>query len=311
MAAEILKDSAILIGCLVLICKGANWLVDSSSKIAKRMGISELMIGLTIVAFGTSAPEFCVTISAAIRGAGDISVGNIIGSNIFNLGIILGGVAIIRNLKTTDTLVHRDGFFLLIGSILACVMLWDLELSRVEGVILFAMLFLYLVFLYDSRESVKSVEIESGDFQKKDILFLAGGLGLLILGSHFLISSAVNLARIFGISEWIIGATIIAAGTSAPEIATSIVAALRGHHGLSIGNLIGSDIFNIFGALGFAAIIRNMPLDISARPSLLVYPFMILIVLFFLRTGWNLSRKEGLVLFIFGIARWTYSLFVH
>ena len=311
MAAEIFLNSTILVISIVVICKGANWLVDSSSKIAKRLGVSELIIGLTIVAFGTSAPEFCVTVSAALRGAGDISVGNIIGSNIFNLGIILGGVAIIRNLKTNTALVHRDGFFLLVGSILAVVMLWDLELSRVEGLILFSMLFIYLVFLYDSRESIKDVEVQTGDFEKKDLFFLVLGLGFLLIGSHFLIFSSVHLARIFGISEWIIGATIIAAGTSAPEIATSIIAAIRGHDSISIGNLIGSDIFNIFGALGLAASLRSMTFDISARPSLIVYPIMVLFVLLFLRTGWILSRREGLVLFIFGIVRWTYSLLVH
>ena len=309
--SEIVYNSMLLVACLFLICKGATWLVDSSSKIAKRLGISELIIGLTIVAFGTSAPEFCVTISAAIRGSGDISVGNIIGSNIFNLGIILGGVAIIRNLKTNDRLVHRDGLFLLIGSILAVAMLWDLNLSRIEGLVLFSMLIMYLIYLYHGRESVKEVDIQTGDFQKKDLLVLLAALAFLLTGAHFLISSSVNLARIFGISEWIIGATIIAAGTSAPEIATSVVAAIRGHNGLSIGNLIGSDIFNIFGALGFAAIIRSMPLDIAARPSLIVYPIMIIVVLIFLRTDWNLSRREGLVLFIFGIVRWTYSLLVH
>lgn len=311
MTAAILLNSAILLISLIVICKGANWLVDSASRIAKRLGVSELIIGLTIVAFGTSAPEFCVSVSAAIRGAGDISIGNIIGSNIFNLGIILGGVAIIRNLKTSDSLVHRDGIFLLAGSVLTVVMLWDLRLTRMEGFILFSMLLMYLAFLYNTRQSAKDVDVQLGEFNIRTLLFLIGGLGALLIGSHFLITASVKLARIFGISEWIIGATIIAAGTSAPEIVTSLVAAVRGHDGISIGNLIGSDIFNIFGALGLAAALRGMSVDISARPSLIVYPIMVLFVLLFLRTGWKLSRREGLVLFIFGLVRWTYSLLVH
>ena len=301
-------DSIILIFCLAIICKGATLLVDSSSKIARRLGISELVIGLTIVAFGTSAPEFGVTISAAIRGSGNISVGNIIGSNIFNIGIILGGAAIIRNLKTNDSMVHRDGFFLLVCSLVAVGMLWDLSLSRLEGMILFSLLIFYIANLYSSKQSNHEVEADTTKLRPKDILLLIAGLAMLLVGSHFLVTSATNIARLVGISEWIIGATIIAAGTSMPEIATSIVAAIRGHNGISVGNLIGSDIFNVLGALGIAAFIRDLPIEMSARSSLLIYPLMVGIALFFLRTDWRLSRKEGIVLVLFGLARWTYSL---
>ena len=303
---EILRDSVILFICLVAICKGAIWLVDSASKIAKRLGVSELIIGLTIVAFGTSAPEFGVTISAAIRGVGDISVGNIIGSNIFNLGIILGGTAIIQNLKTNNSIVHRDGFFLLVGSILTVALLWDLNLSKTDGFILFSLLLIYLGFLYNSKQPPE-VEVQNGDFKAKDVILFILGLGMLAIGSHFLVLSASNLARALGISEWIIGVTIIAAGTSAPEIATSVVACVRGHHGISIGNLIGSDIFNILGVLGLAAILRSLSIEVSARSSLLVLVFMVALALFFLRTEWTLSRREGVILFLLGIARWAYS----
>ncbi len=307
---DIFIDISTLIICFCVICKGATWLVDSASKIAKRLGVSELIIGLTIVAFGTSAPEFCVTISAAIRGVSNISVGNIIGSNIFNIGIILGGAAIVRNLKTTDLMVHRDGFFLFVGSLVAAVMLWDLELTRLEGFILFSLLIFYLGNLYSSKQCNREVEVKSGELQAKDVVLLISGFGMLLIGSHFLISSATDLARAFGISDWIIGATIIAAGTSLPEIATSIIAAIRGHNGISIGNLIGSDIFNVFGALGLAAIVREMPIEMSAQPSLLIYPIMVGLALFFLRTDWLLSRKEGIILVLCGLARWTYSFWV-
>ena len=309
---NIFMDITTLVFCFFVIYKGAGWLVDSSVKIAKRFGVSELIIGLTIVAFGTSAPEFSVTISAAIRDAGNISVGNIIGSNIFNMGIILGGAAIIRNLKTSDSIVHRDGFFLLIGSVVVVGMLWDLHLTRMEGMILFSLLIVYLGNLYSCKDCNHEVEIDSETTKLhiKDIWLLVVGLGMLLVGSHFVVTSAINIARALGISEWIIGATIIAAGTSMPEIATSIVAAFRGHNGISVGNLIGSDIFNVFGALGLAAFIREMPLEVSARPSLIIYPIMVGIALFFLRTDWELSRKEGFVLVMFGLARWTYSLLI-
>ena len=304
-------NALVLIICLILICRGATWLVDGASKLAKRFGVSELIIGLTIVAFGTSAPEFCVTISGAIRNASNISVGNIIGSNIFNMGIILGGAAIIRNLKASESVIHRDGFFLLIGSVVVVGMLWDLHLSRMEGLILFSLLIFYLGNLYSSRQFNQDMEVATGKLHAKDIWLLLLGLGMLLLGSHYLITSATNIALAVGISEWVIGATVIAAGTSMPEIATSIVAAVRGHNGISVGNLIGSDIFNLFGALGFAAIIRDLPLDIAARPSLIIYPLMVGLALFFLRTDWTLSRKEGFILVLCGLARWTYSLFLH
>lgn len=130
---------------------------------------------------------------------------------------------------------------------------------------------------------------------------------MVLGGSHFLVESAVNLAKIIGISEWVIGATIVAAGTSAPEFATSLVAALRGHHGISVGNLIGSDIFNMFGVLGLAVIMRDQPVDMGARSNLILLALMVLIVLVSMRTGWQISRKEGIVLAGIGMARWIYS----
>jgi len=273
---EIFKDTIILIFCIGVICKGATWLVDSASKIAKQLGISELVVGLTIVAFGTSAPEFGVTIFAAIRGASNISVGNIIGSNIFNLGIILGGAAIIQNLSTIGLKLRRDGFFLMLGSVLTAAMLWDLELTKIEGFILFVLLFVYLGYLYQRRDTTTVIPIKREKIKIYDIYHLIAGFSMLFFGSHFLVSSATNLAHILGISQWIIGATIIAAGTSLPEFATSVIAVVRGHHGISIGNLIGSDIFNVFGALGLAAILRDLPVEITARPSLIIYPVMVI-----------------------------------
>ena len=302
----IIKDIVILLVSIIVIGKGAVWLVDAAARVAKHFGISELVIGLTVVAFGTSAPEFGVTILAAIRGMGDISVGNIVGSNIFNLGFILGGTAIIHSLKTNRTIVFRDGIFLLFGGILLSVFLWDLTLSKIEGIILFTLLVLYLLYLYFNKETIETEEPTHAMYRWDPILLFVG-IGLVIVGSHFLVESAVSIARFMGVSDWVIGATIIAAGTSAPEFATSLTAAMKSRYGMSVGNLIGSDIFNLFGVLGIAGIMRNLSVGHDAHINLIILSFMIAVVLIFMRTGWVVSRKEGIILVMIGLLRWIYS----
>ncbi len=302
----IIKDIAILLVSIIVIGKGAVWLVDAAARVAKHFGISELVIGLTVVAFGTSAPEFGVTILAAIRGMGDISVGNIVGSNIFNLGFILGGTAIIHSLKTSRTVVFRDGIFLLFGGILLSVFLWDLTLSKIEGIILFTLLVLYLLYLYVNKETIETDEPTDAMY-KSDPILLFVGIGMVLVGSHFLVESAVNIARFIGVSDWVISATIIAAGTSAPEFATSLTAAIKSRYGMSVGNLIGSDIFNLFGVLGIAGIMRNLSVGIDAQINLIILTFMIAVVIIFMRTGWVVSRKEGIILVMIGLLRWIYS----
>ena len=296
----------ILLVSIIVIGKGAVWLVDAAARVAKHFGISELVIGLTVVAFGTSAPEFGVTILAAIRGMGDISVGNIVGSNIFNLGFILGGTAIIHSLKTSRTIVFRDGFFLLFGGILLSVFLWDLTLSKIEGIVLFTLLVLYLLYLYFKKETIETEEPTHAMY-RWDPTLLFVGIGLVIVGSHFLVESAVSIARFMGVSDWVIGATIIAAGTSAPEFATSLTAAMKSRYGMSVGNLIGSDIFNLFGVLGVAGMMRNLSVGHDAHINLIILSFMIAVVLIFMRTGWVVSRKEGIILVMIGLLRWIYS----
>ena len=302
----IIKDIVILLVSIIVIGKGAVWLVDAAARVAKHFGISELVIGLTVVAFGTSAPEFGVTILAAIRGMGDISVGNIVGSNIFNLGFILGGTAIIHSLKTSRTIVFRDGIFLLFGGILLSVFLWDLTLSKIEGIILFTLLVLYLLYLYFNKETIET-EVPTHAMYRWDPILLFVGIGLVIVGSHFLVESAVSIARFMGVSDWVIGATIIAAGTSAPEFATSLTAAMKSRYGMSVGNLIGSDIFNLFGVLGVAGMMRNLSVGHDAHINLIILSFMIAVVLIFMRTGWVVSRKEGIILVMIGLLRWIYS----
>ena len=303
---EILTDVTIVLVCVGVIAKGASWLVDSASKIAKRLGISELVIGLTILALGTSAPEFAVSILAALKGVGNIAIGNIVGSNIFNLGFILGGTAIIHSLKTSRILIVRDGFFLLFGTFILLFFLWDLTLTKFEGGVLFSLLILYLGYLYVKREPLETKQV-MGKMYWWDPLMLIGGLAMVLVGAHFMVESAINLARYMGVSEWVIGATVIAAGTSAPEFATSLAAALRSRYGMSVGNLIGSDIFNLFGVLGVAGILNNITVSLDARMHLVFLSLMVALVLVFMRTGWVVSRREGYILVMIGLVRWINS----
>ena len=303
---EVVKDVIIVLVCVGVIAKGATWLVDSASKIAKRMGISELVIGLTILALGTSAPEFAVSILAALKGIGDIAIGNIVGSNIFNLGFILGGTAIIHSLKTSRIVIVRDGLFLLFGTFILLFFLWVLALTKFEGGILFSLLILYLSYLYVKREPLEMDQV-TGKMDWWDPVSLIGGLAMVLFGAHFMVESAVNLARYLGVSEWVIGATVIAAGTSAPEFATSLAAALRSRYGMSVGNLIGSDIFNLFGVLGVAGILSDIPVGLDARVHLVFLSLMVALVLVFMRTGWVVSRREGYILVMIGLVRWIYS----
>ncbi|MDW7991059.1 MAG: sodium:calcium antiporter [Anaerolineae bacterium] len=302
MQTIVLNILLILLSVLAL-WWGAVWVVEAAARIARRLGLSELVIGLTIVAIGTSSPEFAVTVGAALRGQGDISVGNVVGSNIFNLGFILGGVALVRALATSPTMVVRDGGVLIATTLLLNLFFLDLQIARWEGIVLILLLVAYIGFLIYRREPVEEIPI--GEFHWYEVPRLLGGLALVVGGGHFLVEGAVALARLAGVSEWAIGVTIVAAGTSAPEFATSLVAVLRGRHGISAGNLIGSDIFNLLGVLGLAATLRPMTVDPSVHSSLWVLTGMvILVVVFLMRTGWIISRWEGALLILINLVRW-------
>jgi cation:H+ antiporter len=289
------------------IAVGAHWVVESAGAIAKRLGVSELVIGLTIVAFATSAPEFAVTLLAAFEGKGDISVANIVGSNIFNLGFILGGAACIRAIPTSRALVLRDaGLLLLTTFALVGFIAVDLKHDRMDGAILFGVLIIYLGYLLKNRHAPEGEqdEVEIKRPFWLDLILLPVGLGLIVGGSHLMVNSASALARSFGVSDWVIGVTIVAAGTSAPEMATTFVGVLRGRFGLSAGNVIGSDLFNMLGVLGVAGMIRPVHVDIAARSSLISLAGFVALVVLFLRTGWKLGRVEGAILVSIGLIRW-------
>ncbi len=297
-------NTFILIVSILFLWKGAGALVESASRIAEKFGVSDLVIGLTVVAFGTSAPEFAVTINAALNKQADISVGNIVGSNIFNLGFILGTVAIFKAIKSNRKLVYRDGIFMILVTFLLLLFFYDNQLARYEGIILMSILAGYLIFLFINKEPLEDDEILHEEATWKDAILLPASIAIVIAGGHLLVSSASLLARTAGISEWVIGVTIVAAGTSAPEMATSLAAVMKGRHGMSAGNLIGSDLFNILGVLGLAGTINPMTINPNAYSSLLMLSAMVILVIFMLRTGWRLSRSEGVILLCIGLSRW-------
>lgn len=314
-------NALVILGAVLVVGLGAHWVVESAASLAKKLGISELVIGLTVVAFGTSAPEFAVTLIAAFKEQGDISVGNIVGSNVFNLGFILGGCALVRAIPTSPTLVRRDGL-VLGGStlLLLAVIGWNLRLDRLDGALLFVLLGVYLAYLFKSRHVIPGTEQElrrltAGGEGKtslwRDGMLLALGLVCIIVASHLLVDSATAVAKAFGISEWVIGVTIVAAGTSAPEFATSLMAVLRGRYGISAGNVIGSDIFNVLGVLGLAGLLRPVDVDPMSRVSLAALSGMVFVVLIFMRTGWRISRLEGLALVLIAAGRWVFDFSTH
>jgi cation:H+ antiporter len=291
---------------LFLLWKGSEWLVESSVRIARRLRVSQLVVGLTVVAFGTSAPEFAVTIGAAVNGQYNISVSNVIGSNIFNLGFILGGVSIIRSIESSKELIRRDGMILIGSTVAIFIFLWDLYFTRVEGLILLIGLICYNLFFVLRKEKV-DFEVHISRSKLFDGVILLTGIGLVVLGGYFLRVGAVGIARVIGLSEWVIGTTVIAAGTSAPEFATSLMASLKRHHGISAGNLIGSCIYNFLGVLGLAGLLQPMDISVNARSSTMLMGGLVVLVVIMLRTRQRMSRREGIFLFIVSLIIWIFE----
>jgi len=282
---------------------GAGWVVESASHIARKLGLSELVIGLTIVAIGTSAPEFAVSITAAIKGQADISVGNVVGSNIFNLGFILGGVALFGACATNRRMVFRDGGMLLVTGALLLIFLADQVLTWWEGAILATLLLGYILFLFAQKDPLDE-EVPKGDFRWIDVPKIILGITAIIVSSHFLVEAASDLARAAGVSEWLIGVTIVAVGTSMPELATSFTAVVKGHHGISVGNLVGSDLFNLLGVLGLAAILRPLHVTEAAYMNMIFLAVFMVVVVILMRTGYKISRAEGVILLVLTSIRW-------
>ena len=304
----------LLILGLTTLTFGAEGLVRGSASLAIRLGLTPLIIGLTIVAFGTSIPELVVSLGASLNNQADISIGNVVGSNIFNIGIILGLTALLCPVKVSLQVIKHDCPIMIAVSLLALFLITEGTISRLAGIVLFTSLVAYTGFTIWLAKKEVSAEIER-QFQDGipsqskslyiDLLFIVGGLLLLVAGSRLLVVSATDIARLMGISEAVIGLTIIAAGTSMPELATSILAALRRQPDIAVGNVVGSNIFNILGILGVASIAKPLSATGITKLDLWVMVVFSIALLPLLYTDLKLQRWEGgLLLFGYGAYLW-------
>jgi len=295
-----------IVSSLALLYLGAEGLVRGSASMALRLGLTPLVVGLTVVAMGTSMPEVMVSVKAALDGRGDLAVGNVVGSNLFNIGVILGLTAVITPMKVHFQLIKIDAPVMVGVCLLAPLILWDGVVSRFEGLLLLAGIAAYIAGNVWLARRTASLEVEK-EFEESlpsqtgslfyDILFILGGLGILALGARVLTENSVAVARSFGVSEAVIGLTIVAAGTSVPELAASVVAALKREPDIALGNVIGSNVFNILAILGAGAVVA--PLVAPDVQSIDIWAMVGLsaALLPLLWTGLKLSRAEGAFLF--------------
>jgi cation:H+ antiporter len=296
-----------LFGLLTLIA-GAELLVRGASRLAAAVGISPLVIGLTIVALGTASPEIAVSLQAAANGQGDLTFGNVLGSNIFNILFILGLTAVITPVVIAEQLIRKDAPILFGISMLTYVLAFNGRLSWVDGLILISGMIIYVIFaLRQSRGESAEVKKEyAAEFGQKEpstakntitnAVFVVLGLGLLLVGSNWLVDSAVEIAKFLGISELVIGLTIVAVGTSLPEVATSLMAALKGESDIAVGNAVGSNIFNLLGVLGVGALAGSGGIPVAGRVLAFDLPVMLFVALVTLPVFYidnRISRLEG------------------
>lgn len=310
-------------GGLVVLILGAELLVRGASRLAAAFGVSPLVIGLTIVAIGTASPEIAVSMQAAINGQGDLTLGNVLGSNIFNILLILGVTAILSPLVIAEQLIRKDAPIMLGVSVLAFFLGVDGRLGVWDGLILLAGMVLYIVFaLRQSRAEAREVQDEyAREYAEKqprslkntavNLVMIVAGLGLLVLGARWLVESAVTIAKALGVSELIIGLTIVAAGTSLPEVATSVIAALKKESDIAVGNAVGSNIFNLLGVLGLGAVFAPGGISVADHVLRLDFPVMVFVALVSLPIFYidsRISRAEGSLLLGYYVLYVTYLI---
>lgn len=313
---------ALLILGLVLLIWGAEYLVRGASNLATAAGVSPLVVGLTVVAFGTSSPELAVSVMSAFKGQADLALGNVVGSNLFNILLILGISSVIVPLVVAQQLVRFDVPVMILVSFLLLGLGFDGNIGRLDGILLFSGAIAYTVFLIRQSRKENSAEVKeeyekeySGDKKSsvwKNLLFIVIGLAGLMLGSKWLVSSAVAIAQSFGVSELVIGLTIVAAGTSMPEVATSVIAAIRGERDIAVGNVVGSNIFNVVCVLGLSSIVSPAGIAVSSAAIQFDIPVMIAVAvaclpIFF--SGYQITRINGVAFLGFYIAYIVYLIF--
>ncbi|RON10424.1 conjugal transfer protein TraR [Pseudomonas brassicacearum] len=293
-----------LFGGLVLLIAGAELLVRAAVRLAAHLKVRPLIIGLTVVALGSSAPQMAVSLQATLMQNTDIAVGSVIGSNIFNILVTLGLSALIIPLRVSRQLVRLDIPVMIGASLLVFALAWNERLTPLDGTILLAALVLYLgLLLRQSRHSVRPHSTQTDEGKSRvpwlsSVLLMLAGLVLLVFAGHLLLSAAVEVATELGLSERIIGLTIIAVSTSLPELATSLIAALRGQRDIAVGNVVGSSLFNLLGVLGITALIAPTPLSVS--PNALDFDLPVLLAVSVLclpmfYSGYRITRAEGLL----------------
>jgi cation:H+ antiporter len=302
-------EIALLVVGVVVLYFGAEWLVRGAARLAGSLGVSAMVVGLTVVSFGTSAPELVVSTVAALGGNADLAVGNVIGSNLANIGLILGLSALIAPLDVKSRVVWREMPVMVLVTLALYPLAWDGELSVGDGVLLLLALVAYLGFVFQSIET-EAPKI-FGEYEKyvrasmdgrpsvraKDVALIVWGSACLVVGGYVIVEGALGVATALGISQVVIGLTVVAVGTSLPELATSLVAASRGQADIAVGNVIGSNIFNLAAILGSAAVLEPIaiPPHVLSRelPALLV---LSLILFPLLRSEWRIQRWEGALL---------------
>lgn len=303
----------LLILGLVLLVFGADLMVKGAARLAANFGVPALVIGLTVVAFGTSAPELAVSVKAAFSGQAELAIANVVGSNIFNVLFILGLAALISPLIISRQLIRQDVPIMVVISAVAMVMTFNGSISKIEAGLLTLGLIIYTWFLFYQGKQ-KGVDVSDGDVEEilkstapvwQNLLLVAGGLVLLVLGARWLVQSAVELATAWGVNEAVIGLTIVAAGTSLPEVVTSVVATIRGERDIAVGNVVGSNIFNILCVLGLSGLISPMPLVAGEQLGSIDIPIMLgvallCVPLFFV--GAILNRVDGFLFLVLYIA---------
>lgn len=288
---------------LAMLYAGSELLIRGSVSIAKRMHISQLVIGLTVVAFGTSTPELVVSINAAIVGQADVSLGNIIGSNIVNIGLILGLSAAIFPIAVHIKTIRREIPIMLAVSLVLIPMSLDGAISQIEGVLLVLSLIVFIYFSYsqskrENNQTQMPVEMDNSNNKSayiltKNVVFLVAGILLLYFGSSLTVDNAVHIANSMGISERVIGLTVIAVGTSLPELITSVGASRKMHSDLSIGNIIGSNIFNVLGILGISSLISSIKINPAIFTDYAVMIGFSMVLIPVMRSGFIITKKEG------------------
>ena len=297
MSPEILNVGCILIG-LVMLFYGGDYLVTGSIRLATRFKISPFVIGATVIGFGTSAPELAVSVLASLQGSGELALGNVIGSNIANVGLVLGLTSLLIPLTISEQRFKSEAPILLGVSLLILYLAWDYRLLRWEGGFMVVLLVVYLWTAFGKKE-VSEIELEEGGYDWLPTpLLIIFGLILLVAGAEVMVKGATGIAREMGISEWFIGVSIVAVGTSLPEIVSALIAAKRGHGEMAIGNVFGSNIFNILLVLGVASSIQPLEIEEAIHPDLIFTTAFICLFLVLIRLRHNLSRLDGVLLLL-------------